>query len=402
MNPPSNHCEGERAIMGAETTIGLADLREALGPGVVLGFVDLRHAAIVAACRSGSSSPDTDFPDQNPRQSQVVFGVACGRLEQFTLCAVVYRKRDDLDRFWRENPNTRSGLVTRWPGVRVLWLRVAGVVPRNISFGTFSWCSEGVVPVGKPEASINDFIVQGGTAPVVDFGDLHWLEVEREVFDIELIEQEMGPKFCKTSKRTILNLPFWSRLFAKRFNLSFDPSVRKFQLWMGPADGAVCLSESGLVNTVLGCLQKLSRELHGFPQRELCLKRVKEIVGLLKIEVARSELSEDESIDRYLQECIENRRGSLITSKQLWHTFLAFCRTSNLPVCPERIFGGLVRTKIRQRFAVGQSHDKVLGNDHTPRIYRNLGFKAHVPVVVELSDTAVTRIHVWGSYGANN
>jgi len=247
-----------------------------------------------------------------------------------------------------------------------------------------------------------DFIVQAGTAPVVDFGDLHWHELEREVIDIELMEQEMGPKFRKTSKRTILNLRFWSQLFARRFKVSFDPSVRKFQVRMGPAGGAVCLSESALINAIFGCLQKLSRELQGFPQRELCLARVKEIVGLLKIEVARGQLSEDEVVERYLQECVENRRGVVVTSKQLWHNFLAFCRGSNLPLCPERIFAGLARTKIRQRFAVGQSHDKLRGNSHTPRMYRNWGFKAAVPVVVELSDTAVTRIHVCGNYGANN
>ena len=43
-------------------------------------------------------------------------------MDQATLCAVLFRKRAALDQFWADNPKTKSGLVTRWPGVRVLWL----------------------------------------------------------------------------------------------------------------------------------------------------------------------------------------------------------------------------------------------------------------------------------------
>ena len=58
-----------------------------------------------------------------------IFGVACGRVDQATLCAVLFRKRAALDQFWADNPKTKSGLVTRWPGVSVLWLRSLFAVP---------------------------------------------------------------------------------------------------------------------------------------------------------------------------------------------------------------------------------------------------------------------------------
>ena len=67
--------------MNVENTTQLTELRKALGPDVVLGLIDLRDVTIVADCRTGSSSPETDFADQNPRPSQRVFGVACGRLD---------------------------------------------------------------------------------------------------------------------------------------------------------------------------------------------------------------------------------------------------------------------------------------------------------------------------------
>src|SRR5438094_182795 len=120
--------------MHDDDTTGLVKLRNDLGPDVVIGLIDIGDDAVVRECRPGSSS-DTDFADQNRRQFRAVFGVACGRLEQTTLCAGLFSKRDALERFWAENPKTRAGLVTWWPGVMIVWLRVAGVVPRNVGFG---------------------------------------------------------------------------------------------------------------------------------------------------------------------------------------------------------------------------------------------------------------------------
>jgi len=181
-----------------ENTAVSAELRNYFGPDVVIGIVEIGNDAVVADCREGSSSADTDFADQNRRQFQAAFGVACGRLEQRTLCGVLFRKRAALQRFWADNPSTRRGLVTWWPGVLVLWIWVAGNVPRNMNFGTFSWCSVGVVPVGAPELPMNNFIAQASKVSVVDFKDLRWQELEQEAMDIELLEEEVGSRFLRS------------------------------------------------------------------------------------------------------------------------------------------------------------------------------------------------------------
>ena len=115
---------------------------------------------------------------------------------------------------------------------------------------------------------------------------------------------------------------------------------------------------------------------------------------MLKNAVTRGQLSDAEVIDRFLQAKVEASRGKLVTSKQLWDAFLAFGRTSKLPLCPETIFYRLLRTKIRQQFGIGHSHDRIPGESENRRYYRHLSFKSPALVVVQLSDSVVTRIHV--------
>ena len=76
-----------------------------------------------------------------------------------------------------------------------------------------------VVPVGSPDLPMDRFIAQPGNVPVVDFRDLQWDELEREAIEVELLEQEFGPRFRKTSKRTVLNLQFWAKFLVKQLNL---------------------------------------------------------------------------------------------------------------------------------------------------------------------------------------
>ncbi|HTE91437.1 MAG TPA: hypothetical protein VK639_20985, partial [Terriglobales bacterium] len=41
--------------------------------------------------------------------------------------------------------------------------------------------------------------------------DLQWHELEQDAIEVELLEQELGPRIRKTSKRTVLNLQFWTK-----------------------------------------------------------------------------------------------------------------------------------------------------------------------------------------------
>src|SRR6185369_17956175 len=106
--------------MKDQDTSHLSELIKALGADVIVGLIEISNAAVVADCRAGSRT-DTDFADQSQRQFLTVFGVACGPLEQATLCAILFRKRAALERFWRNNPKLRHCMVTRWPGTRILW-----------------------------------------------------------------------------------------------------------------------------------------------------------------------------------------------------------------------------------------------------------------------------------------
>jgi len=83
----------------------------------------------------------------------------------------------------------------------------------------------------------------------------------------------------------------------KQLNLSYDPAAGKFQARLGRPEATVCLTESALIDAVAVGLQKLSRELEGFPLAELRFARIKELVRLVKNAVTQNHPSEGEVID---------------------------------------------------------------------------------------------------------
>ena len=173
---------------------------------------------------------------------------------------------------------------------------------------------------------------------------------QKHFIEIDLLEQELGPRFHKTSRRRVLNLAFWSGLLERQFKPSHDPSLEKFQLRMANTQVTVWLSESAMVDAVFRWLEKLSHLLAGFPAGELRLARSKELVRMLKNSVTRGQPSEGEVIVRFLQEQVEVCQGMMLTSRQLWVGFRAFCQTNKQPLCPKTLFLHLVREKIRKHF----------------------------------------------------
>lgn len=385
--------------MSEEITKRSHELASVLGLDVLSALFEVTDNTILADCRAGLSSPDTDFADQMPASLQSVYCVACGRRDQVTLCAILFRRAAALAHCQQSNPKLRTALVTQLPGVKILWLQVTGSVPRNNNLGVVTWCSKGMVPVGAPNVPIQSFIAAAGNVPLVDFRELKWPELEQDALDIDLLEQEVGPRFQKRSKQAVLNLDFWSRLLVKKFRLNYDPSAQKFQVRPGPGEPAVCLSESGLIDAVLRCLEKLSRQLEGFPPRECRFSRARELVRRLKGALTRDQPSDDEEVvARFVNEEVEAAPGELITSQQLWASFLIFCRTRGLPLCTQNSFFSLVREMIRERIGVGHSHDRIRGRSDNPRFYRNVTVKSPLAVVVQLVDAARTQIRSYGEY----
>ena len=70
-----------------------------------------------------------------------------------------------------------------------------------------------------------------------------------------------------------LKMPFLGQL------LTYDLSTRKFQLKMIDPQATVYLSEAEMVNAVFDCLEDIARVDPDFPQKELRLARVEEMVG---------------------------------------------------------------------------------------------------------------------------
>lgn len=286
--------------------------------------------------------------------------------------------------------------MTCWPGVEVLWLETQGRVPSNIGFGVFGWYSEGLIPVGVLERPADHFIVQSGRLVVVDFEDLQWEPLEKEGFEMAFLEDQVGRRFRKTSKGRFLNVRFWGKYLAQKFNLSYEPWTSKFALRRIDPPSVVLLSESEMIEALFDGLERISRADPEFPKREISLGRVKELVKLMKNQVGQESMAEGEIINEFLETEVFHCPGGMLTSKELWSRFLAFCRAKGLPLCPEMTFYRQVRQEIRTRFGIGQSHDRRDGSGN-PRFYRHLSLRPERVVVVRLKDAAVQGYTAWAN-----
>jgi hypothetical protein len=101
---------------------------------------------------------------------------------------------------------------------------------------------------------------QPGEVPVVEFRELKWTAPEQEAIDIDLLEQDAGPRFQRASKRTVLNLHFWGRLLAKQLQFTYEPPRRCWpqhrRITKTPAGGCDTRSRPVVVNG-----QTLSRRI---------------------------------------------------------------------------------------------------------------------------------------------
>jgi hypothetical protein len=352
-----------------------------------VSVVPIEHDSIVLACRAGPSV-ETDFRGASREQFHTVFAARCGITEQRRISALVYRRRLAVEKFLQNNPKLRTTLITRWPGIQVLWLEAKGQVPSNIGFGDFAWYSEGLIPVGVPERPPDHFIVQSGRVAVIDFEDLHWERLEKEGFEVALLEDQVGRRYRQTSKGRFLNVRFWSRYLAQKFNMSYEPGTSKFALRRIDPPSVVFLSESQMIEALFDCLETISRAEPEFPASEIGLGRIKELVKLMKNRVERESMGEGEIIHEFVETEVIRCPGGMLTSKELWSRFQAFCRAKGLPLCPERTVCRRVRQEIRSHFGIGQSHDRRDGRGN-PRFYRHLSLRPEHVVVAQLADAAI-------------
>ncbi len=362
---------------GAEAV--LRGLEPLYAPYVNVTPVHLNHPDIVPEFRSGSGK-DTDLGDVPKPTADRAFGVELGGIHGGArLCALVFTQFARLQAFYQSNPGLLGTLVSKWPGVAVIWLRASGRLPVNFNADCVRWCSQGIVLVGSLNQPVETYILQQGEIKSVEFSQLVWTEQQQAEVERVLLEMEVGPPFRTVARgRRVLNLAFWARYFTDMMRIAYDPD-RKLFAWGDPkVRQPVLLTVDGTTREFTNLLQTAAPSFSdGFPQGEIRPARVRQLVERIKMLITKSRASDDEILDSFLASQVVRVPGKDTTSQEFWAAFVRHCGRINRVATPTSWFLRRLGPKLRAQFSVSKRHD-VVRNGAKVRGYTGLALREQV------------------------
>lgn len=374
---------------------GAVEIRNALQAlfgQVVLSTAYLNNPAIIKECRPGGVVNDSDLTGFEKPQAEWVFGINCGPLQEWTICAAVFTRRDQVEKFLRANEAAQHTTITHWHGSGVVWLRVKGRVPRNFACDGLHWCSgPGFVPVGCPKQSADAFISQVGPLKMIDFNQLVWTEAQQAEIEQLYLEAEVGTPFKIVARgRRRLNTAYWAKWYAKTFSFTFDADRQAFG-WNDPATGiSVWHSEDDSLRTLAELLQIAARSFPGdFPEGELRPARVRQILERIKL-LAKPDRSSGELLDSFLETQTVGAPGEDITSFEFRDRYVTYCESLGRTPCSKSRFFRVLKSKLHS-MGIEQRHD-IQREGKAVRGYGDLTVKAKsstkVPDAADAADAA--------------
>ncbi len=340
-------------------------LRQVFGSSASLGWAEVGHPSIVADCQPGFAA-DTDYAMPMPGPDEKVFGVWCGLAGEVRRSAILIRKQAAFERFLTANPGLKESVISvTSPGALVVWLNVTGRdIPPYVNLGELSWCSQGIIPLGTPNAPVQQVFLKRGTIPTLPFESLQWTEQERRLIGMEILATELGPPVRQIGKKRQLNPFFWARYLKENLGIvGFDTRLRTFQVAAPGSNHPARLPEGEMIELVAKGLQGVfAADPARFPQEEIKPSRIREILGLIKTLVWRPEVKDSEIVEQYVQAALEEYSGAQSPIGQLYVGFRAFCRARGLPLVSEKVFYRLVKPRIRVQFGRPSRHDLMDGH----------------------------------------
>jgi len=286
-----------------------------------------------------SANVETEFPSAWPDGPFQLLGVECGKVGSRHLVALLFRKSQAWAEFLRSNPRLRDGLITAWPSAVILWLRIEGHVPRNLNAGPLTWFSQGIIPVAVQGKLLNEYVVQKGPIPAIQFSDIAWEAKTKDGFGADEIAQIFGPPFLpKRPRKFVFNELFCSEMFLRKLEVLYDSSKQSFQRFDNAVGEWVQLSREKLTQLVANGLVQISRDFPDlFPPSEIRRSRVSQIVWLMETRAA-AEVPPEQAVERFFVQGVEACPDESLTSAHLFEGFRKFCLVRRLPVCSKAYF----------------------------------------------------------------
>ena len=371
----------------------LADHRALFAPVVGVNPVWFSNPAIGDAFRPGVAKDPALAAVPEPSLDWA-FGVACGSVHgEARVCALVFTQFSQLKAFYAKNPALHGTLVTCWHGAAAIWIRATGRLPNNFAADGVRWCLSGLIPVGCPKQPAQTFLSQAGEIKQVAFGGLVWSEEQEDEIATTFLEMEVGPPFRRQAGgRKVLNLEFWARYFTTTMRFSYDPD-KDLLTWGDPQVGSPAqLGDAGNLREFTHLLQIAARSFGAeFPQGEIRLDRVRQILARIKLLTTQARISDGEVLAAFMTNQLVRTPGKDVTSREIRAAFVQFNQMVGQVACPETRFYRRLTNQIRNQLGIAQRHD-IVRNGKKVRGYGGLSLKSVASVktadVADVSDGA--------------
>jgi hypothetical protein len=248
-----------------------------------------------------------------------------------------------------------------WRGFKIVWLKLSGWRPPSHAFGSFSWVSDGLIPV--LDLCLPGRIQQPnpGEGPrklfLIKFDDLVWPTGYGELFLLQQIESETGALLLPTPiGRPGFNYRTFARYIAAVNSLVYDNFRAEFKLCPKGAAEVVMTPES-MEWMIMKYLHQISEKSGGkFPAQKIKPGMVKTVLALLKTNCARSRVGERDGVLSFLEKRIVRQQGASLTTAEIFDYYQVCCQWAKHSAMPQREFLRFLTMAMRRTFGVSKSH----------------------------------------------
>src|SRR5260370_395937 len=185
-----------------------------------------------------TTTDDAAIPPELRGESLTELIHTCGRTDHLigirlgpefgNLAVVASRSAEQVSAFRQANPALQKGLVTRWNGWYLVWLKTE-TRANNLAADDWLWLRQGIIPLNGLLGEQDDSqIAADSELPEIPFAEISWPGVLVEGFRVQRLKKEHGPPFRQNGRRRTLNEFFLVYWLTDPLTPTYNPKLEVF------------------------------------------------------------------------------------------------------------------------------------------------------------------------------
>jgi hypothetical protein len=297
------------------------------------------------------------------------------------MCAITFTELPALQRFLEHNPPLRETALLSGPNGFTLFIRIDGFRPRTTTVPYCKWLGQNeLVPVCLRRKFTQTYTWNNKHKPLeLSFSEIIWPDGMERMFAFEQVEFTYhSPFYADRKGNPVLNLPYWSALFARINTVKYCPGSQTFYQRDVEAQEWVELS----ITHIKAAMLEFMLQNGGRPGYEVLLRpcsdrQLDDLIKSLRLVAIGEDEDAGKALNAFVADCLEAHTGTDVTVAELYSAFVGFCQRGQQPHLTQAQFCDRSPALIQSRFAIGRSNS-IDRNGKARRGYYNLRLKLSV------------------------